>query len=141
MGICYDANFPEHARVLALQGADVIVLPTNWPELAESAPEYVIPARAVENRIFYVAINRVGEERGTKFFGRSKIAHFLGGRPLAEGKPYEEDILYAEIEPATAREKHVVMVPGEFEVHRVNDRRPEFYGVITQPLADTSRIR
>ena len=140
MGICYDINFPEHARVLALQGADVIVLPTNWPELTEFIPEHIIPTRARENGVFCVAINRVGEERGFKFFGRSKIAHILGN-PLAEGKPYEEDVLYVEIEPATAREKHVVISPGEAEVHRINDRRPEFYAVITQPLADTSRIR
>ena len=134
------ARARAHARVLALQGADVIVVPTNWPELTEFIPEYIIPTRARENRVFCVAINRVGEERGSKFIGRSKIAHFLGN-PLAEGKPYEEDVLYVEIEPATAREKHVVVSPGEFEVHLINDRRPEFYAVITQPLADTSRIR
>jgi len=140
MGICYDINFPEHARVLTLQGADVIVLPTNWPELTEFIPEYMIPTRARENRVFCVAINRVGEERGSKFFGRSKIAH-INGDSLAEGKPYEEDVLYVEIEPAKAREKHLVISPGELEVHRINDRRPEFYAVITQPLTDTSRIR
>ena len=60
---------------------------------------------------------------------------------LADGKAYEEDILYAEIEPATAREKHAVLRPGEFEVHILNDRRPEFYGLLTEPLVDTSRIR
>ena len=39
--ICYDIRFPEAARVLALKGADIIALPTNWPEGAESAKEMV----------------------------------------------------------------------------------------------------
>jgi predicted amidohydrolase len=139
MGICYDINFPEHARVLALEGADIIVLPTNWPLRREFVPEHIIPARAAENLVFVVAVNRVGEERGSRFIGRSKIAHWAGGVALAEGKPYEEDILYAHIEPATAREKHLVFAPGEFEVDIFKDRRPELYGVITDPLADLSR--
>jgi predicted amidohydrolase len=140
LGICYDVNFPEHSRVMALQGADIIVLPTNWPEGLEVIPSLVIPTRALDNHLYCVAINRVGEERGFKFIGRSKVAHWLG-LTLAEGKPDEEDILYAEIEPATARDKHLVIVPGEFEVHLFNDRRPEFYGLIARMQADTSRIR
>jgi len=141
MGICYDINFPEHARVLALKGADIIVLPTNWPLRREFVPEHIIPARAAENLVFVVAVNRVGEERGSRFIGRSKVAHWAGGIALAEGKPYEEDILYAHIEPATAREKHLVFAPGEFEVDIFKDRRPELYGVITDLLADPTRIR
>lgn len=141
MGICYDINFPEHARAMALKGADIIVLPTNWPLHREFVPEHIVPARAAENLVFVVAVNRVGEERGTRFIGRSKIAHCSRGIALAEGKPYEEDILYANIEPATAREKHLVFTPGEFEVDIFNDRRPELYGVITEPLDDSSRIR
>jgi predicted amidohydrolase len=140
IGICYDVNFPEHARVMALQGADLIVVPTNWPAGLESIPSLVIPTRALENHTYCVAINRVGEERGFKFIGRSKVAHWLG-LTLADGKPDEEDILYAEIEPATARDKHLVIVPGEFEVDLFNDRRPEFYDPLTKPLADTWRMR
>lgn len=136
MGICYDINFPEHARVLALKGADIIVLPTNWPVRREFVPEHIIPARAAENLVFVVAVNRVGEERGVRFIGRSKIAHWAGGIALAEGKPYEEDILYAYIEVATAREKHLIFTPGQFEVDIFKDRRPELYAVITDPLPD-----
>jgi len=140
IGICYDINFPEYARVLALLGADIIVVPTNWPELSEFVPEYIIPTRAIENHVFCAAINRAGEERGCKFIGRSKISGLYGGSPLAEGTPYEEDVLYAEIEPTTAREKHLVVAPGEFEVHLVNDRRPEFYSEITRPLANVPAV-
>ena len=140
IGICYDLDFPEHARVLALLGAELIVNITNWPEGVEFMSEHAVLTRARENRVYYVAVNRVGEERGVRFFGRSKFVDCLG-RPIAEGKPYEEDILYAEINPALAREKHQVIVPGEFEIDIMKDRRPEFYGKLTQPLDDTSRIR
>lgn len=140
MGICYDAAFPEHARTLAILKADMVVLPTNWPEGAEFTPEHIIPTRARENRIFFIAVNRIGEERGFKFFGRSKIMN-CSGVVLATGKPYQEDILYATIKPALAREKHVTIIPGEFEIHPLNDRRPEFYGPVVTPLEDRSRIR
>ena len=138
MGICYDALFPEHARVLALKGADIFVLPTNWPEHREHVPEHIIPARAAENMMFVIAVNRVGQERGTRFIGRSTIAHCVKGTVLARGSPDKEEILYAEIEPAEAREKHVVISPGAFEFDLFRDRRPDLYGVISQPVDDSS---
>lgn len=131
MGICYDLMFAEHSRVLALQGADLLVFPANWPERATVYPDYIVPARAVENHVFCVAVNRVGTERGTQFPGRSKITHW-SGRTLAEGKLNEESILYAEIEPIEARRKRIVNVPGEHEVDFINDRRPEFYDLVCQ---------
>lgn len=134
MGICYDGAFPEHARILMLKGADIIALPTAWPEGAEVFPKFYVPTRAMENHIFYLAVNRIGEERGVKFFGRSKIAYW-GGRFLADGKPYEEDVLYAEIEPKKARNKHVVIVPGENELDLMLDRRPDLYDQICLPHA------
>lgn len=137
LGICYDLDFPEHARALALMGAEVIVVVTNWPQGVEFAPEHLIHARAIENSVYCLAVNRVGEERGVKFFGRSKFVDCLG-RSIAEGKPYQEDILYAEINPALAREKHQVRVPGEFEVDMIGDRRPELYRILTQPLGGNS---
>lgn len=131
MGICYDLMFAEHSRVLALQGADLLVFPANWPERATVYPDYIVPARAVENHVFCVAVNRVGTERGTQFPGRSKITHW-SGRALAEGELNEESILYAEIEPIEARRKRIVNVPGEHEVDFINDRRPEFYDLVCQ---------
>jgi len=140
MGICYDLNFPEHARVLTLLGAEIIVLITNWPEGIEASPQYMVHARARENHVYCVAVNRTGEERGIKFFGRSKFVN-CDGEAIAEGKPYDEDILYAEINPALAGGKYQVRIPGEFEVDAMKDRRPEFYGILANPLDDTSRIR
>ena len=70
MMICYDAVFPECARVLGLGGADILALPTNYPVgKANRIIEHVLPARTIENRVFLVAANRVGLERGTTFAG------------------------------------------------------------------------
>jgi predicted amidohydrolase len=140
LSICYDLDFPEHARVLALMGTEVIVTVANWPEGIEFIPDYVVCTRARENMVHHIAVNRVGEERGVRFIGRSKFADCMGA-PLAEGKAYREDIIYTEINPASANEKCRVIVPGELEVDCLKDRRPEFYGLMAQPLVDNSRIR
>jgi 5-aminopentanamidase len=140
LGVCYDCNFPEHSRGLAILGADMIILPTNWPEGTEVVPEFIIPARAIENQVFYVAVNRAGEENGFKFIGQSKIMHCYG-IPLAACKPFEADIMYAEIEPELSRMKKLEFRPGEFEIDVLNDRRPEFYDSIIRPLQNSSRIR
>jgi predicted amidohydrolase len=115
--------------VLALQGADLIVLPTNWPPQAERSARLLPPARALENRVYYAAVNRVGEERGFRFIGLSSIAD-VTGELLAASEDASETILYAEIDPARARQKRIVNVPGEYEVDRIRDRRPELYGPV-----------
>jgi len=131
LGICYDMMFAEYSRLLALGGADLLIFPANWPETGNIYPDYVVPTRAIENHVFCVAVNRVGTEKGTTFSGHSIIAHWFG-QALAKGKANEEDILYAEIEPADARQKHLVIVPEEHEVDFIKDRRPEFYGRVCQ---------
>jgi predicted amidohydrolase len=130
MYICYDCNFPETARVMTLQGADILALPTNWPDGRGNIPQYVINTRALENRVFVVAADRVGTERGSKFLGMSKIASPLGDT-LAEGSRENEEILYAEVSLAEARQKHIIIKPGEFELDLIGDRRPELYGRLT----------
>ena len=132
MNICYDAGFPEPARCLALLGADLIVLPTNWPPGAEAAAEYAINTRALENTIYYAAINRVGVERGCTFIGQSRICDPLG-RTLAHANHAREEILYAEIDPQLARGKHLIRQAGTNEVNRIADRRPEMYAPLVAP--------
>src|SRR5258706_6402751 len=55
MNICYDGSFPEAARVMTLLGADIILLPTNWPPGSEGMSANVVNARAVENHIYYLS--------------------------------------------------------------------------------------
>lgn len=132
MNICYDAAFPEAARTLAILGADVIVLPTNWPPGAECTACSVTSARALENAVYYIAVNRVGEERGFRFIGMSRICD-TNGETLAVSQTTDEEILYAEIDPARARRKHIIRVPGKHEIDRLADRRPEMYGELVKP--------
>ena len=138
MSICYDGSFPEAARSLALDGADIICLPTNWPPGSECTASFVINTRALENNVYYVAVNRVGTERGFRFIGGSRICH-PGGRTLAEAAHENEAIIHAEVDLAVARDKHLVRVPGKHEIDRFKDRRPEMYGRICEPrTGDTS---
>jgi len=129
--ICYDNSFPESLRALALKGVEIAALSTNWPEGVEATAKYIFPARAVENRINYIAANRVGNERGIRFIGQSKIVDFAGNI-LAEASPDREEIICAEVDLEKARNKRSVFVPGEFELDRIKDRKPEFYGDITK---------
>lgn len=132
VNICYDCSFPESSRVMALAGADLITLPTNWPESGGCAvPDFVVPTRALENKVYYAAINRVGTERGVKFIGRSSIIDPFG-KTLATADDTEQ-MLFAEINPALARDKHIIRVPGEHEVHRLKDRQPDQYSLLVQP--------
>ena len=126
MHICYDGGFPETARVLTLLGADILVLPTNWPTHSECAAEHMIPTRAMENTVYVMAVNRVGEESGFRFIGGSSIVD-PGGRALARAGSDAEEVLQADINPVLARRKHLVRVPGRHEIDRIADRRPRFY--------------
>lgn len=126
--ICYDVRFPEASRVLGLDGADIIALPTNWPEGAEVSPNYMAPARAAENRLFLVTCNRVGIENGFRFIGRSAI-HEPTGAAIASAAD-EETVLVADIDVARARHKRTVVVPGKYETDTFATRYPEIYGRI-----------
>lgn len=132
LSICYDGSFPETTRVLMLQGADLVVLPTNWPAGAESTVRHLVQCRALENHLYYAAVNRVGVERGTRFIGQSKLVN-VNGELLASAGESDEEIILAEIDPERARNKQIVRIPGKFMLHRANDRRPEMYGPIVEP--------
>ncbi len=135
LNICYDCSFPEAARVLMIRGADLIALPTNWPPTSGLTADLIPNARALENHLYFMAVNRIGTERGISFIGKSKICD-PAGRNLVFADHANEEILFAEIDPQRARQKHLVNIPGVHEVHRVRDRRPEVYGPLVEPKAD-----
>lgn len=132
MSICYDSAFPESIRILSLLGADLIALPTNFPTGAESMTDHVIRTRALENSVYFACCNRVGTERGFRFIGGSQIVD-PAGQVLAKAGEMEETILIADIDPARARNKRVVRSPGKHAIDRLADRRPEMYGLLTEP--------
>lgn len=134
INICYDASFPEAARALKLMGAELILLPTNWPGGAWRTAEFIINARACENHLHFVAVDRVGTERGWKFIGRSKIVDCMGDT-VAEAGREDEEIIFAELDLRESNRNKIVNVAGSYEIDRLADRRPELYGIIAKPAS------
>jgi predicted amidohydrolase len=123
--ICYDWRFPEITRVLALQGAEMIMHPTNSPVQAREIAEYITRARAVENAVFFVTANRCGSERGTSFFGWSQIIDPRGRRVIEAGA--QETMITADLELGLARDKVIEPQQGGYDVRLFEHRRPELY--------------
>ena len=129
--ICYDVLFPESARIMALLGADIVVLSTNFPHGRGDALNCVARARTIENKVNLVISDRVGAERGFNFAGLSNVVD-VTGEILSIASPDKEEIVYGEVSLEAARQKHRVFIPGEWEIDNIGHRRPEIYGVITQ---------
>ena len=133
--ICYDLRFPEAARICALDGADLIALPTNWPVGVDFHPGIFAPARAAENHCYLLACDRVGTERGVTFIGRSSLFDY-DGHQLAVASETKEELLVGEIDPEAARQTHVQRRPGEHEWDTIADRRPGLYRRLLEPAVD-----
>ncbi|MEO8252571.1 MAG: carbon-nitrogen hydrolase family protein [Chloroflexota bacterium] len=133
--ICYDLRFPEAARMCALDGADLIALPTNWPVGVDFHPGIFAPSRAAENHCYLLACDRVGTERGTIFMGRSLLIDY-DGHELARASDTDEELLVGEIDPEAARRTHVRRRPGEHEWDTIADRRPGLYRRLLDPALD-----
>ncbi|GAB6102857.1 nitrilase [Thermococcus atlanticus] len=118
--ICFDWFFPEAMRTLALKGADIIAHPSNL--VMPYAPR-AMPIRALENRVFSITANRVGEERGLRFIGKSTIAS-PRAEVLAMGSEDGEEVGIVEINVEEARNKRINELNDIFK-----DRRPAFYSV------------
>jgi predicted amidohydrolase len=123
--VCFDLRIPEAMRTLALRGAELVVLPTNWPRGAEATPAHYAPTRASENRVFLATCNRVGTEGSFEFIGQSAV-HGVEGELLAQAGDGPCRIT-ADIEPARARDKTRVVVPGVYETDTFATRRPSLY--------------
>ena len=121
--ICMDAEFFEASRLAALRGADVLLFPTNW--LDEKCPSQWWMARAFENRVYLVAANRYGLERGVQFSGGSCIIN-----PDGSIQQYIDDgegIVYGEVDLSLSRDKSWGP-PGEKpEGDCIAGRRPAEY--------------
>ena len=109
--ICYDGWFPESYRLCALQGADIICIPTNWVPIPGQDPKreamasILVMGSAHSNSVFVAAANRVGTERGQLFVGQSLIASYTGWPIAGPASATSEEILYAEVNLADARRK------------------------------------
>jgi predicted amidohydrolase len=109
--ICYDGWFPEGFRLLALQGADLICIPTNWVPIPgqdtkrEAMANILCMAAAHSNSVFVAAADRVGTERGQPFIGQSVIVSYTGWPAAGPSSAKDEEIIYADVNLADARRK------------------------------------
>ncbi len=127
LGVCYDLEFPELTRGLALQGAELIALPTNWPrepDPPDGRPmlHSLASVTAYFNKAFVAVCDRSGTERGLEFEGGSTIAapdgSFSAGPVLDRGVA----TLYADCDLDRARDKRTSEHNDAFA-----DRRAEHY--------------
>lgn len=117
--ICYDVEFPETVRAAALDGADVVIVPTAQMEPYAHVAERLIPVRAWENQIHIVYVNRVGSEGDLTYVGRSSIVS-PEGETLDSLGSTDPGLMIATIDPALTRR-------ARQENPYLADRRPELY--------------
>lgn len=146
---CYEAEFPELARILALGGAKLIVIPTaadistklstgKWtvvpyPDISRS----LIPSHALENGIFISYCNRCREEtiEGQivgRFLGNSVVADPHGG--ILSAAANEETLLITDCVPSDYGPTHPE------DTYYLHDRRPELYSALVQKISPTRKI-
>ncbi|RJS59356.1 carbon-nitrogen hydrolase [Bacillus sp. PK3_68] len=133
VGICWDEWFPEVARILALQGADILFYPSaigsepDHPELStHSAWEKAISAHGISNGVFVAAVNRVGQEKDMSFYGGSFVSNPLG--EILQSLDDKEGILIQEIDKQDIDSTRNLL---QF----LRDRRTDTYGLILEKEA------
>lgn len=116
--ICYDLRFPELARSLVLEGAQVLFIPAQWPWPRLEHWRILNLARAIENQCFVVSANTVGPKGKDNFFGHSMVID-PWGQILVEGGESEE-VLEAELDLSVVPEMRR-------RIPVLEDRRPNLY--------------
>ena len=96
--ISFDAEFPETARQVATAGADLLITASADMEPEGREQEIATRARALENRIPHLYVNRCGAERGLEFAGRTRAID-ADGVVTAEAGPLDEELILAEVGP------------------------------------------
>jgi predicted amidohydrolase len=127
--ICYDLEFPELTRALALAGTQLVLVPTNWPLVprpdGEHPPETVIAMAAARvNRMAIACADRLGAERGQEWTAGTTIIG-VDGWVVAES--HDPGLVAAEVDLAPALDKRLTD-----HADALGDRRPELYGAVAQ---------
>ncbi len=118
LAICYDLRFPELFRRYAVDGAEMIIVPAEWPLERIEHWRVLLQARAIENQCYIVACNASGETGDTVFGGNSMIVDPWGKIVVQGGE--DQMLLTASIETDL-----VQRVRDHIPV--IDDRRPETY--------------
>jgi predicted amidohydrolase len=133
MMICYDKAFPESARALALDGAEVIVCVSAWPaSRTNAAPDLAQDrwkhrfdifdvARALENQVVWLSANQVGSYGSLRFVGSAKVVG-PGGEVLADTGVTGPGMAVADVDVAQA------LAAARRSMGHLRDRRPTAYG-------------
>ncbi|MCK0197723.1 carbon-nitrogen hydrolase family protein [Ancylobacter sp. 6x-1] len=121
--ICYDVEYPEAVRTLALAGADLVVVPTANMKPYAHVSHLLVPARACENKVYVAYANRVGSEGALDYLGLSCVADPDGANILLAGE--EDGLFFADVQRArldTALNAYMT------------DRRPDLYRSLSQAV-------
>lgn len=127
--ICYDLEFPELTRTVALQGTQLLLVPTNWPLMDRPVEERpgeagIAMATARMNRMAIACADRLGTERDQEWTGGTSIVDVEG---WVRAETREPGMITAEIDLEAALDKRFTELA---DAHA--DRRPELYGALTR---------
>lgn len=123
MLICYDVEFPENVRALALRGADMVIVPTALMQPFDVVAKIVVPARAYENQLFLAYVDHCGREGQFDYCGLSCVVGPDGSDIARAGRG--EELIFADIDPAQLRASR------RMNTH-LEDRRPELYSRVVK---------
>lgn len=125
--ICYDRHFPEAARCLALNGAQVIFVPTATTRrgFSRAVWEAELRGHAIANGVFVGGVNRVGTELDSEYYGASILLDPIG-QTVAQAGEKDDEVLVADLGMDRLEE-----IRRAWPFYR--DRRPDSYGSVVQP--------
>ncbi len=117
-GICYDLRFPEFIRRMAIDDAQLLIIPAEWPKPRIEHWDVLLKARAIENQVFVIGVNSIGNTLGVEYGGHSAIID-PWGKTIAQMDDKEE-LITVEIDV-----EEVEKVRSRITVWK--DRKPDFY--------------
>jgi len=97
LAICYDIYFPEIFRTYTMLGADLIICISASPNITRKYFETLIPARAIENTVFFAYVNLVGTQENLVFWGGSQLYDPLGSL-LVKAPYFKESVITYDID-------------------------------------------
>ena len=127
--ICYDIWFPEVFRMAAIQGADILCVPTNWVPMPEQPSEFPKMANVLAmggahaNSMFVACADRIGDERGQPFIGNSLVVNYTGWPIAGPASTDREEMIFADVNLSDARRHRNL---NDFN-HLLRDRRIDVY--------------
>jgi len=123
MLICYDVEFPEAVRALALAGAHLVLVPTANMKPYETVSHFTVPSRAYENSLYVAYGNRCGQEGTLDYTGLSCVGSPAGGNLAIAGTG--EELLFADLDLERVKAARINNT-------YLKDRRPALYAALTQ---------